>query len=150
MKTLDDILLEQAYRSIYLQENNEAAALEKFASDLHEIWRAGWIKQNNGESLPRIKKRPTGVEVDINVPFAQLDPDGRKENEEAAKAALQAVRQFPDDEEAASDFIHQEWMKRNPKGDWNAAQHVPYDALPEEEKEKDRVYYRKMKQSLGR
>ena len=150
MKTLDDILLEQAYRSIYLQENNEAAALEKFASDLHEIWRAGWIKQNNGESLPRIKKRPTGVEVDINVPFAQLDPDGRKENEEAAKAALQAVRQFPDDEEAASDFIHQEWMKRNPKGDWNAAQHVPYDALPEEEKEKDRVYYKKMKQSLGR
>ena len=150
MKTRDDILLEKAYRSIYLQENNEAAALEKFASDLHEVWRSGWIKQNNGASVPRMKKRSSGEQVDINVPFAQLDPAGRKENEQAAKAALQAVRQFPDDEEAAADFIHQEWMKRNPKGDWNAAQHVPYDALPEEEKEKDRVYYKKMKQSLGR
>ena len=149
MKTKDDVLLEQAYRSIYLKESNEAAALEKFASDLHEIWRAGWIKQNNGESVPRMKKGSTGEQVDINVPFAQLDPDWRKENEAAAKAALQAVRQFPNDEEAAANYIHEEWMKRNPRGDWNAAQHVAYDALPEEEKEKDRVHYRNMKQSLG-
>jgi hypothetical protein len=148
MKTRDDVLLEQAYRSIYLQESSEAAALEKFASDLHEIWRAGWIKQNNGASVPRMKKGSSGEQVDINVPFAQLDPAWRKENEEAAKAALQAVKQFPEDEEAAAEFIHQEWMKRNPRGDWNAAQHVPYDALAEEEKEKDRVHYRNMKQSL--
>jgi hypothetical protein len=149
MKTQDDVLLEQAYRSIYLKENNEAAALEKFASDLHDLWRAGWAKQNNGESVPRMKKGSSGEQVDINVPFAQLDPAWRKENEEAAKAALQSIKQFPEDEEAAADFIHQEWMKRNPKGDWNAAQHVPYSSLPEEEKEKDRVHYRNMKQHLG-
>lgn len=148
MKSKDQLLLEQAYQSMYLKESKESQALEQFASDLHEIWRAGWIKQNNGESVPRMKKGSSGEQVDINVPFAQLDPAWRKENEEAAKAALQAVKQFPEDEEAAADFIHQEWMKRNPKGDWNAAQHVPYDALSEEEKEKDRVHYRNMKQSL--
>lgn len=150
MKSKDQLLLEGAYALIYLRESNEAAALEKFASDLHEIWRAGWIKQNGGESVPRMKKGSNGEQVDINVPFAQLDPAWRKENEEAAKAALQAVRQFPDDEETAADFIHQEWMKRNPKGDWNAAQHVPYSSLPDEEKEKDRVHFRNMKDALSK
>jgi hypothetical protein len=39
-------------------------------------------------------------------------------------------------EQAAAD-IHSEWMRRNPKGDWNAAQHVPYEELPREEQLKD-------------
>ena len=137
-------LIGEMYSQMY-NENNEANALERFASDLHEVWRNGWIKQNNGQSVPRMKKGSTGEQVDINVPFANLDPAWRKENEEAAKAALQAVKQFPNDEEAAANFIHQEWMKRNPKGDWNAAQHVPYQSLSEEEKEKDRVHFRSMK-----
>lgn len=164
MKNKDTRLLEEAYqavregmldklnpfkkkeRTVRLTEGNETAALEKFASDLHEIWRAGWIKQNNGESVPRMKKGSTGEQVDINVTFAELDPSWRKENEEAAKAALMSVKQFPDDEEAAAEYIHREWMKRNPKGEWNAAQHVPYQSLPEEEKEKDRVHYRNMRE----
>ena len=153
MKNKDTTLLEKAYdqvlRNTVLNESDEASALEQFASDLHELWRTGWVKQNNGQSLPRMKKGSTGEQVDINVPFAQLDPAWRKENEEAAKAALQSVKQFPQDEETAADFIHKEWMKRNPKGDWNAAQHVSYDSLSEEEKEKDRVHYRKMKSLLG-
>ena len=37
----------------------------------------------------------------------------------------------------AADEIHAAWMKRNPKGDWNAAQHVAYGELPEAEKRKD-------------
>lgn len=44
-------------------------------------------------------------------------------------------------EEAASK-IHDAWMQRNPKCDWNAANHVPYAELPEEEKEKDRLHVR--------
>ena len=44
--------------------------------------------------------------------------------------------------EAAAHRIHEEWMRRNPKQDWNAAQHVPYAQLPEEEKEKDRAHVR--------
>jgi len=44
-------------------------------------------------------------------------------------------------ERAAAD-IHMAWMSRNPKQDWNAAQHVPYEDLPETEKEKDRDHVR--------
>lgn len=44
-------------------------------------------------------------------------------------------------ERAAAD-IHDAWMSRNPKQDWNAAQHVAYEELPEEEKEKDRAHVR--------
>jgi hypothetical protein len=44
--------------------------------------------------------------------------------------------------EDAASHVHDEWMKRNPKADWNAAQHVPYGELPEAEKEKDRVHIR--------
>jgi hypothetical protein len=40
-------------------------------------------------------------------------------------------------------------MERNPKADYNAAQHVPYDELPEDEKEKDRVHARTMMNLLG-
>lgn len=42
--------------------------------------------------------------------------------------------------EAAAAAVHKAWMGRNPKGDWNAAQHVDYADLPEEEKEKDRAH----------
>jgi len=35
-------------------------------------------------------------------------------------------------------------MKRNPKTKDNAHQHVPYNELPEDEKEKDRVHVRTM------
>ena len=44
-------------------------------------------------------------------------------------------------ERAARD-IHTAWMSRNPRQDWNAAQHVPYEELPEHEKEKDREHVR--------
>lgn len=44
--------------------------------------------------------------------------------------------------ELAAAHVHDEWMKRNPKADWNASQHVPYADLPEEEKEKDRLHVR--------
>jgi hypothetical protein len=54
------------------------------------------------------------------------------------------VIEFPNDIEKAAEYIHIEWMKRNPKADYNAAQHVPYDELPEDEKEKDRVHVRTM------
>lgn len=47
---------------------------------------------------------------------------------------------FPDSVEAAASIVHEEWMKRNPKAEWNAAQHVPYDKLPESEKQKDRAH----------
>ena len=50
-------------------------------------------------------------------------------------------------ERAAAD-IHTAWMSRNPKQDWNAAQHVPYEELPESEKEKDREHVRLVQSAL--
>lgn len=51
--------------------------------------------------------------------------------------------------EDAASHVHDEWMKRNPKADWNAAQHVPYEKLPDGEKEKDRVHVRTIGRLLG-
>jgi len=42
--------------------------------------------------------------------------------------------------ERAASYVHDRWMERNPKADWNAHQHVPYEELPEEEKQKDRLH----------
>ena len=39
--------------------------------------------------------------------------------------------------EKLGDAIHEAWMERTEKGDWNAAQFVPYSELPREEQEKD-------------
>lgn len=50
--------------------------------------------------------------------------------------------------EAAAHDIHAAWMARNPKSDWNAAQHVPYEQLPESEKEKDRAQARLVQRLL--
>jgi hypothetical protein len=116
-----------------------------FASKQHEKWRKSWKDQNKGESKPRIKKNSDGSEGDINVPFKKLHPDWQRENIAAGRAALEAIKKHPDDMERAAEHVHNEWMKRNPKADYNAAQHVPYDKLPESEKQKDRDHITTMK-----
>jgi hypothetical protein len=118
----------------------------QFASKAHEEWRQNFDPTG---TKTRIKKNSDGSEGDINVPFDKLHHDWQKENLAAGAAAKKAVEQFPDDEEAAAEYIHSEWMKRNQKGDWNAAQHVPYDQLSDQEKEKDRAHVRTMKQLMG-
>lgn len=145
--TKNDIcILQEAYNRMLIEQSGDAAT--RFASNAHEEWRKGWIKQNNGKSVPRVKKNSDGSEGDINVPFEELHPDWQRENLAAGKAALAAITQFPNagtdpsEMEQAAEYIHNEWMKRNPKADYNAAQHVPYDQLPEDEKEKDRVHVR--------
>lgn len=120
--------------------------ITQFASNAHEEWRR---KFDPTGTKPRIKKNSDGTEGDINVPFADLHPDWQKENLAAAHAAHRAVKHFGRDMEKAAEYVHNEWMKRNPKADYNAAQHVPYDDLPEDEKEKDRVHVRTMMQLMG-
>jgi hypothetical protein len=121
-------------------------AVHQFASSAHEEWRRNF--DPTGTKL-RIKKNSDGTEGDINVPFNKLHPDWQKENLAAGQAAERAVKKFPRDIEKAAEYIHIKWMKRNPKADYNAAQHVPYDELPEDEKEKDRVHVRTMMNLLG-
>lgn len=131
------------YINIVLAEN----AVTQFASMAHDEWRRNFDPTGTKE---RIKKNSDGTEGNINVPFEKLHPDWQKENLAAGKAAAEAVSKFPNDIEKAAEYIHIEWMKRNPKGDWNATQHVPYDQLPEDEKEKDRVHVRTMMKLMGR
>lgn len=131
------------YINIVLAEN----AVSQFASMAHDEWRRNFDPTGTKE---RIKKNSDGTEGNINVPFDKLHPDWQRENLAAGKAAYEAVVKFPDDIEKAAEYIHVEWMRRNPKGDWNAAQHVPYDQLPEDEKEKDRVHVRTMMKLMGK
>jgi hypothetical protein len=121
-------------------------AVTQFASMAHEEWRRNFDPTGTKD---RIKKNSDGTEGNINVPFEKLHPDWQKENLAAGKAAEDAVKNFPDNIEQAAEHIHIEWMKRNPKADYNAAQHVAYDQLPEDEKEKDRVHVRTMMKLMG-
>ena len=123
-------------------------AVQQFASAAHEKWRRSLPP--NEQNVPRIRSKNGGPKADINVPFDQLHPTAQQENLAAGIAAEQAVKKFPNDIEKAAEYIHIEWMKRNPKDDYNAAQHKPYDQLPEIEKEKDRVHVRTMMKLLGK
>ena len=126
----------------YLEEQVRVGKVMQFASKAHELWRKQHIIDKG--NVPKEKDNPDGTKGDINVPFHKLHPFWQKENIGAGHAALAAVKKHPKDIEKASDHVHNEWMKRNPKKDYNAAQHVPYKDLPEDEKEKDRVHVRAM------
>lgn len=125
--------------------------ITEFASLAHEDWRRGFDSDYAQTGIPtkeRIKKNNSdGTEGNIHVPFDQLHPDWQRENLAAGSAAKEAIARHTDIESQAS-FVHGEWMKRNPKGDWNAHQHVPYQHLPEDEKEKDRDQVRTMQRIM--
>lgn len=123
-------------------DNEHPTAVIKFASDAHEQWRMGFDPERTGKE--RIKKNSDGSEGNINVPFHELHPDWQKENLAAGYAARDALLAHPNDIEKASEYVHNEWMKRNPKADYNAHQHVQYNDLPEDEKQKDRDHVIKM------
>ena len=124
------------YINIVLTEN----AIEQFASLAHDEWRRSLPPNEQNE--PRMRSKNGGPKADINVPFDQLHPTAQQENLAAGQAAAEAVSKFPNNLEQAAEYIHIEWMKRNPQDDYNAAQHKSYDELPEDEKEKDRVHVR--------
>ena len=133
-------------------DSREHIAIEKFAAQAHEQWRKGFDEHyaETGEvSKARMKKNSDGTEADIHQPFHKIHPDWQKENRAAGQAALEAVKQHPTDLEKAAEFVHDEWMKRNPKAAWNEHQHVPYHELSDEEKQKDRDQVKLMHKLLG-
>jgi hypothetical protein len=121
------------------------------ASILHDAWRAPRkLEGGDGTYGPRIKSTSDtawisrhGVDVcDIaNTDFVDLPADWQAENLAAAESALRIIL-IHHDLESASAALHEDWMQRNPKAAWNAAQHVPYAELPEDEKAKDRAIIR--------
>jgi len=132
----------------YIIEGRGRDAVTQFASIQHDKWRKTFDPENTGKE--RVKKNSDGTEGNINVPFNKLHPDWQKENIEAGKTALIALRKHGKDTEAAAEHVHKEWMKRNPKADYNAAQHVPYSELPEPEKQKDRDHVDTMRRILNK
>ena len=120
----------------------------QLASQLHEIWRKP-RKLEDGTFKPRlkdtkdqawIKTHGQSTVVDIaNTEFVKLPTDWQKENNLAAKSAINSLSFNPDgshDIEKTSSLIHKDWVERNP---WASAHlKADYANLPEEEKEKDR------------
>lgn len=127
-------------------KEREDKAIKTFASIQHDNWRKSFDPEDTGKE--RIKDNPDGSKGNINVPFDKLHPHWQKENLSAGRAALDAIHKHGNDLEAAAKHVHDEWMSRNTKQDYNKHQHVPYSDLPEPEKEKDREHVRTMRNLL--
>ncbi|CEP14913.1 hypothetical protein [Parasitella parasitica] len=93
--------------------------------------------------------------VDIqNTAFNDLPSDWQKENLESAENVIRSVLSFgkefdftkdidPEsdkdaDIEALANMVHEAWMSRNKKEEWNMDQHKPYADLTDLDKFKDR------------
>ena len=120
-------------------------AVDMLASKLHENWASGYRASEmakGNENPTRMKDDGMGGQVDIlNTSFDQLPPKWQAENNAQAASAIMLVA---DDLEGAMGNIeglaakvHQQWLSRN---SWaaNGPLGVPYNELPEEEKQKDR------------
>ncbi len=125
----------------FINESIRVGRVQRFAAKAHDEWRKNFDATGTKE---RIKDNSDGTKGNINVPFNKLHPDWKKENLAAGKSAMDAVNKHPKDIERAAEHVHNEWMKRNPRAEHNASQHVPYHQLSEPEKEKDRVHVRAM------
>lgn len=122
------------------------------AKEGHEEWRKGWAKKNGGaKNVPRVKtttdkdyiKKHGTDQVDINTHYKNLPSDAKGENEANGLAVADYIVKTGGQRDAKSiekgaEIVHNAWMGRNKKEDWNAHLFVPYHKLPEEEKQKDR------------
>ncbi len=125
------------------------AAVDYFSARSHNAWRKALLATHPEQrGQPRMRLRG-GVMVDINKPWASLDPRAKADNKRAAYDAFEAVRRFPNDREAAAEYVHQRWMQRN-EGDKSQPKALfkPYARLPELEKDKDRAHIDRMRAAL--
>jgi hypothetical protein len=126
------------------------AAVDYFAGRSHDAWRKAFHKNNPAEKAkPRMRERG-GLMVDVNQPWSKLHPNAKADNLRAARDAYAAVKKYPNDREAASEFVHVAWMKRN-KNDASQPKALfkPYSKLPEVEKDKDRAHVDTMKRAIA-
>lgn len=126
------------------------AAVEYFAARSHNAWRKRLLETNpEQKGKPRMRLRG-GQKVDVNQPWAKLHPKAKADNKRAARDAYRAVKKYPNDREAASDYVHQCWIKRN-KDDPSQPKALfkPYAKLSEVEKDKDRAHVDRMKKAIA-
>lgn len=106
----------------------------ELATLFHNEWRKPRLKPD-GTYEPRMKEDGTGGQCDIaNTNYANLPERWQAENRAAAEWLVTIL-----DIEVLSAKVHEEWSKRN---EWSPLAKIPYVALPEEEKEKDRAQVR--------
>lgn len=125
------------------------AAVDYFSARSHNAWRKRLLETNPEQrGQPRMRLRG-GIMVDINKPWANLDPRAQADNKRAAYDAYDAVVRFKGDREAASNYVHERWMARN-KNDKTQPKALfkPYARLPEVEKDKDRAHVDRMTKAL--
>ena len=151
-----DALRAQASRPTVVAEQ----VIIDVASRLHDLWREprrlAQPTPDGAQFEPRIKN-VNGVDYDIaNLSYTELPEKFQYENRESARVAVErAVLALLDETpldaafvEEASDVVHRQWMERN--GSWAPPEQMkPYEALPEDEKEKDRVIVRAAIDSLN-
>ena len=120
-------------------------AVEMLASELHGIWadnyRSGEMAKGN-ENPTRMKDDGMGGQVDIlNTSYAELPEKWQAENKAQAQSAIGLVAQNMEDAmsniEGLAAQVHEQWLSRN---SWakDGPLGVPYNELPEEEKQKDK------------
>lgn len=120
-------------------------AVEMLASKLHGIWadnyRSGEMAKGN-ENPTRMKDDGMGGQVDIlNTSYAELPEKWQAENKAQAQSAIGLVAQNMEDAmsniEGLAAQVHEQWLSRN---SWakDGPLGVPYNELPEEEKQKDK------------
>ena len=120
-------------------------AVDMLASKLHENWASGYRASEmakGNENPTRMKDDGMGGQVDIlNTSFDQLPPKWQAENNAQAASAIMLVANDLEGAmgniEGLAAKVHEQWLSRN---SWaaNGALGVPYNELPEEEKQKDR------------
>jgi hypothetical protein len=112
----------------------------KSAIKMHNQWRRVYIQQNG--DVPRIKKTKDGIEVDINVEGDKLQSEFLEFNYTMALFVANCILFYGYMTiEKASAIIHSKWLKMSP---WakDGPLDIPYESLPEIEKEKDRdIFY---------
>lgn len=126
------------------------------ASMLHETWREQFDPEETMKK--KIKKSGDGSIQNINVPFDELHFTWQVKNLEAAFDAKNACLKHPKrattavetSDDVAASMIHEAWMLRNEKRPWNATQHVPFDALSDKDKQKNREQVRIMREVIAK
>ena len=121
--------------------------VNKLASLIHEVWKIGIQQEYMNVGLSprtermRASKMGDGLQVNINVPYNELNKPWQDEQKKAAELALNTVCKYPDNPELAFDYIHNEWLNRNSwaRGDKNYD--TPFKQLSINEKEKDILHY---------
>ena len=120
-------------------------AVDMLASKLHENWASGYRSgemAKGNENPTRMKDDGMGGQVDIlNTSYSDLPAKWQAENKAQAESAIELVARNMDsasmDIEGLAAQIHEQWLSRN---SWakDGPLGVPYNELPEEEKQKDR------------